>query len=157
MKVSPQVCSSHQFPPMQILSLCCKFMKLLKWLKTPPYTPPRQIEAFVGQIIPIGHGHGRGRTNTSQFSSHGRGFVQTGQNSSRPALVMDTMLVKNRKNITFRPSLKKAITLRPSNIHKLNYALSVRYVENLVTVPLNVGIDSIMPSKPMISLKHLQP
>lgn len=85
MKVSPQVCSSHQFPPMQILSLCCKFMKLLKWLKTPPYTPPRQIEAFVGQIIPLGHGHGRGRTNTSQFSSHGRGFVQTGQNSSRPA------------------------------------------------------------------------
>lgn len=56
-----------------------------------------------------------------------------------PQLVMDTMLVKNRKNITFRPSLKKAITLRPSNIHKLNYALSVRYVENLVMVPLNVG------------------
>uniref|UniRef100_A0A7N2LKK2 Retrotransposon gag domain-containing protein n=1 Tax=Quercus lobata TaxID=97700 RepID=A0A7N2LKK2_QUELO len=41
--------------------------------------------------------------------------------------------------IPLLPNLKKAITLRPSNIHKLNFAFSVRYVENLVMVPLNVG------------------
>ena len=50
-----------------------------------PYTQPHQTEAFVGQRISGGRGHGRGRFNTPQFSSHGRGFVQTEQNSSRPA------------------------------------------------------------------------
>lgn len=48
------------------------------------YTHPKQTEAFVGQRFSEGNGcAGANRSNNRQFTSNGRGFIQTGHNPSR--------------------------------------------------------------------------